>query len=349
MALRLITLKFCGYGISFPRPLTHSTTSAKAYKLELIQGLYALNGPGSGRENDKKNGEKMGKMVEKIMEVDDLIWRAGLRRGLRAETIKTYNYAVGKFLRTYHLEPHQVTKQHIEQYLVQLIKWGRAGSTINVCLQALQFFYRNVLGKRILITFPPLRIPRRLPECLSQEEMERFFAAVTGSKHRLITIFTYGSGFRVGEAVNLKVEDLDLTAGVGWIRNGKGGKDRLFIIPERLQASLREWIASHQLKREDWLFSGYQQQHYSDSAVRKIVQQTTIKAGINKKVTPHTLRHSFATHLLENGYSIIEVKELLGHSRLETTMAYAHLARPVLTRIRSPYDTLETAKNQPTA
>ena len=131
------------------------------------------------------------------MEIEDLIWNAGLRRGLRAETIKTYVYAVGKFLRTYHLEPHQITKEDVERYLFQLIKWGRAGSTVNVYLHALQFFYRNVLGKRILIQIPPLKTIKRLPTSLSQEEMRKFLAAITNSKHKLIVIFTYGSGFRI--------------------------------------------------------------------------------------------------------------------------------------------------------
>ncbi len=274
------------------------------------------------------------------MEIEDLIWNAGLRRGLRSETIKTYVYAVGKFLRTCQLEPHKVTKQDIERYLIQLIRWNRAGSTINVYLHALQFFYRNVLGKRILVTMPPIKLRKRLPESLSQGEMSRFLAAITNSKHRLIVIFTYGSGFRVGEVVNLKVKDLDLVTGYGWIRDGKGGKDRLFIIPEKLKAEIQGWIQNQGLQPEDWLFSGYQQQHYSDSSVRKIVEQARLQAAISQHITPHTLRHSFATHLLENGSSLIEVQGLLGHSRIETTMRYVHVARPKLANVQSPYDTL---------
>jgi len=117
----------------------------------------------------------------------------------------------------------------------------------------------------------------------------------------------------------------------------------MFIIPEKLKAELQKWIAFHQLKAEDWLFLGYKNQHYSDSSVREIVEKAKIKAGIGKKVTPHTLRHSFATHLLENGYSLIEVKELLGHGRIETTMRYIHIARPKLASVQSPYDSLATA------
>ena len=281
------------------------------------------------------------------MEIEDLIWNAGLRRGLRAETIKTYVYAVGKFLRTYHLEPHQITKEDVERYLFQLIKWGRAGSTVNVYLHALQFFYRNVLGKRILIQIPPLKTIKRLPTSLSQEEMRKFLAAITNSKHKLIVIFTYGSGFRISEVVSLKVKDLDFKAGYGWVHDGKGGRDRLFIIPEKLKAELQEWIQNHKLQPDDWLFSGYRQQHYSDSSLRKIVEQARLKAALPQQITPHTLRHSFATHVLENGYSLIEVKELLGHSRIETTMIYAHIAKPKLANVQSPYDALNNVVKTP--
>ena len=275
-----------------------------------------------------------------MMDIENLIWQAGLRKGLRAESIKTYVYAVNKFLRTYNLEPHQATKADIERYIVQLIKWNRAGSTINVYLHALQFFYREVLGKRILVHLPPIKLRKRLSESLSQEEMSIFLTAITNSKHKLIIFFSYGSGFRVSEVVNLKVNDLDLGAGYGWIRDGKGGKSRLFIISEKLKPELQEWIQSRRLQPEDWLFSGYRQQHYSDSSVRRIVEQARNKAAIAHQVTPHILRHSFATHLLENGYSLIEVKELLGHSRIETTMQYAHLAKPKWAKVQSPLDSL---------
>jgi len=282
-----------------------------------------------------------------MMDVENLIWQAGLRRGLRSETIKTYVYAVSKFLRTYQLEPHQVTKGDIERHLVQLIKWNRAGSTINVYLHALQFFYREVLGKRILIRLPPIKSRKRLPESLSQEEMSIFLTAITNSKHKLIIFFTYGSGFRVSETVNLKVRDLDLGAGYGWIRDGKGGRSRLFIIPERLKPELQRWVQDRGLQPEDWLFSGYRQQHYSDSSVRKIVNQARHKAALSHQVTPHILRHSFATHLLENGYSLIEVKELLGHSRIETTLQYAHLAKPKWVKVQSPLDSLPVTPPKP--
>lgn len=281
------------------------------------------------------------------MELADLLWEAGLRRGLRPKTIKTYVYSVGKFLRIYHKQPHQITKKDIESYIIQLIRWNRAGSTVNVHLHALSFFFQHILGRKLLVTIPPIRTRKRLPECLSQQEMRTFLEAVSNSKHKLMLIFTYGSGFRVSEVVSLKVRDIDLETGFGWIRNGKGGKDRMFIIPQKIIGDLQEWVAVNGLEHHDWLFPGYKNQHYTDSSMREIVKRARLKAGISKRVTPHTLRHSFATHLLENGYSLIEVNKLLGHSRLETTMVYTHLAKPILTRIQSPYDVL--AMRNPTS
>lgn len=274
------------------------------------------------------------------METSDLIWKAGLRKGLRAETIKTYAYSVDKFLRIYKKEPHIVTKRDVEDYIIQLIKKDRSGNTINVHLHALKFFFWEVLGKKLMVAIPPLPPLKRLPECLTQEETMRLFESITHSKHWLIIALTYGSGFRVSEATSLKVKDLNLETGFGLVRNGKGGKERMFIIPEMLNQKLRDWIVSNKLEPEDWLFLGYKNQHYSNSSVRVIVEQARLNAGISRHITPHSLRHSFATHLLENGYSLIEVNKLLGHSRLETTMKYTHLANPKLTRVKSPLDSL---------
>ena len=119
----------------------------------------------------------------------------------------------------------------------------------------------------------------------------------------------------------------------------------MFIIPQILIPQLQQWISQRKLQLDDWLFSGWKQQHYSDSSVRAIVERARRTAKISKHITPHSLRHSFATHLLENGYSLIEVSKLLGHSRIETTMVYTHLANPKFARVQSPLDTLPEKSN----
>ena len=281
-----------------------------------------------------------------MIDISNLLWEAGLRKGLRAKTITTYIYTVNKFLRSTKLAPHQISKTDIESFILQLIKWNRSGSTINVYLHALNFFYQEVLGKKLLINIPLIKTRKRLPEFLTQEEMKRFLNVIENPKHRLMTILTYGAGFRVSEVVSLRVNDLDLTSGYGWVRNGKGGKDRMFIIPEKLKDELKKWINKNSLRSEDWLFSGYNQQHYSDSSIRMIVEKARKKAKIAKQISPHSLRHSFATHLLENGYSLIEVNRLLGHSQIETTMVYTHLANPRLCNVKSPFDTLQNGNTK---
>ena len=274
------------------------------------------------------------------MDVNRLIQQEGLKRGLRVETIRTYCYAVGKFLRIYKKSPFKITKQDIEQYILQLIRWNRSGSTVNVHLHALRFFYEKVLGKRLMVNIPPMRLRKRLPEFLTKEEILRLFNVIVNSKHKLLIMFSYASGFRVSEIVRLKVKDVDLNSGYGWIRDGKGGKDRMFIIPDNLKKELCDWIKTNELKAESWLFFGYKNQHYSESSIRKIVEDARKKSRIGKNISPHSLRHSFATHLLENGYSLMDVQSLLGHSRIETTMVYTHLANPKLTNVKSPLDEL---------
>ena len=181
---------------------------------------------------------------------------------------------------------------------------------------------------------------KRFPKFLTQEETGHLLEAIENPTHRLIVALTYGAGLRVSEIISLRVQDLDFNAGSGLLHNGKGGKDRMFIIPEKLKLSLQIWINENKLTPDDWLFKGYNNTHYSDSSVRMIIAKARKKANLRKHISPHSLRHSFATHLLENGYSLFEVSRLLGHSRIETTMVYAHLANPKLCNVKSPFDTL---------
>ena len=246
-----------------------------------------------------------------------------------------------KFFRIYKKEPHLITKREILDYIKKLIKEDCADNTINVHFHALKFFYENVLGKRLMANIPWFKVRKRLPECLTQTETIAFFDVIKNPKHKLIVLFIYGCGFRVSEAVKLKVKDLQLDSSQGRIRDGKGGKDRIFIIPNSIKDELKSWIKKNRLKDNDWLFPGHRNKHYSDSSIRMIIKKANKLAKIKKKITPHTLRHSFATHLLENGYTLIEVNRLLGHSRMETTMIYTHLAKPKFSRVKSPLDTLE--------
>ena len=274
------------------------------------------------------------------MNTAELIRKEALRKGLRRETIKTYITTVNKFLRLYYLDPREVTKHNVTKHLENLRKWNRAPSTINVHLNAIKFFYEQVLKKKLTIDIQFTKVRKRLPEFLTKKETADLFAAIPNDKHKLIIKLLYATGMRVSELVNLKVRDFQFDDNYGWIRDGKGGKDRLFIIARKLKSELNSWIAHNKLNNDSWIFPG-QFSHYSTESIRLIIKKAANKAKINKDVHPHTLRHSFATHLIQNGYAVTDVQPLLGHNSINTTMIYLHMASPQLLKIKSPYDSIQ--------
>ena len=263
--------------------------------------------------------------------------KEGLRRNLSPVTIKTYMIIVQKFLRIYKKDIHSINKKDIEKHLERV--YHQSGSTQNVHLSALKFLYEKVLHKKLTINIPMAKERKRLPGFLTKEEVSALFSQIINPKHKLMITLLYATGMRVSELVHLKVKHFHFEANYGWIRNGKGGKDRIFIIAEKLQFELQNWILSKKLNDEDWLFSGLNG-YLTTSAVREILKSARKKTKIKKHVHPHMLRHSFATHLIENGYAVTDVQPLLGHKNLETTLIYTHLAAPKLTNIKSPFDTL---------
>ena len=275
------------------------------------------------------------------MNIPELIVKEGLRKGIRNKTIKTYVTCVNKFFRTYRKDPKQISKNDIENYFHRLIKWGRSGSTINVHLNALKFFYEKVLKKKLTINIKHTRTRKRLPEVLTKEEVKKLFSVIKNKKHQLMIKLLYSTGMRVSELVSLKVRDFEFNKNYGWIRDGKGGKDRLFIIANKLRIELISWISESKLTNEGWLFPGQGNSHISISTIQAITKTAASKAEMNKNVHPHTLRHSFATHLIENGYAVTEIQPLLGHNSANTTMIYLHTASPQLLKVKSPFDKLD--------
>ncbi|MBI2151892.1 tyrosine-type recombinase/integrase, partial [Candidatus Woesearchaeota archaeon] len=199
----------------------------------------------------------------------------------------------------------------------------------------------QVLRKRLTLNIQFSKTRRTLPNFLTKEETVHFLNTITNPKHRLMIKLLYGAGMRVSELVNLKVKDFNFNCNFGWVRQGKGRKDRLFIIPLHLKEELIKWIEEQKLTGESWQFPGIGNNHYSVSSIQAIVKQAKKDAGLIKNVHPHTLRHSFATHLIQNGYAVTELQPLLGHSRLETTMIYVHMACPNMLNVKSPLDELQ--------
>lgn len=277
------------------------------------------------------------------MFIPELIRKAGLRQGLRPRTIQTYQYCVNQFFQKCKKDPFHIRKIDIQEYLDHLLERPAPGNTINVHLNALKFFYEEILHRTLTVNIKYSKVARKMPEFLTQEETRDLLSAITNPKHSLMIHLLYSSGMRINELLHLKIRDLDLLHGVGWIRDGKGGKDRPFIIAKALQEQLQHWIQKK--SPDNWLFTGWNNSPYDDSSIREILKKAAILAKITKKVHPHILRHSFATHLIQNGYAVTEVQPLLGHARVETTMVYVHLAAKHLLHVQSPLDNLCSVEN----
>lgn len=175
---------------------------------------------------------------------------------------------------------------------------------------------------------------------MTKEETSRLLDFIDNKKHRLIVELLYSAGLRVNELVNLKVIDFEFSKNYGWVRGGKGGKDRLFIIANRLNKKLQDFIEENILGCDSYLFEGNKGGHISRETVGMVIKKAARKVGIKKRVRCHTLRHSFATHLIENGYDVTSVQSLLGHNSSETTMVYIHMASPRMIGVKSPLDEL---------
>ncbi len=272
------------------------------------------------------------------MDIEYKVTREMLRRRYSKTTIKTYLECINKFFRKCKKQPEKVSKIEVREFLNDLIKRNAAGNTVNVYLNALKFFFEEVLNKRMKLNIKYSKKPKRLPIVLTKDEIKRLIESIENQKHKLMIKLMYSAGLRVSELVNLKIEDLEIEKNYGWVREGKGGKDRLFIIAESIKTELTDYIKNNKIT--DWLFPGNKRNHLSQRTVAAIIKDATKKAKINKKVHTHTLRHSFATHLIENDYTLTDVQNLLGHNSPETTMIYLHTASKNMIKVKSPLDSL---------
>ena len=275
------------------------------------------------------------------MDFEFLVRRAGKRVFLRKKTIELYVLCLKKFFVWACKDPKRVTKKDVKAFLEFLAEKDYSVSTLNVYACALKFFFDEVLCKNLLLNLRRAKKPKCLPVVLTKDELKRLFECVHNSKHTLILKLLYGSGLRVGELVKLKVKDLELSQGFGWVRNGKGGKDRMFIIPKSLVTDIFEFVQKECLAGFDFLFKGNKGRHYSIRSIQEILKSAARNASISKNIHPHSLRHSFATHLVEDGCDVVTVQHLLGHSNLETTRVYLHLGVPRI-RVVSPLDSFQS-------
>lgn len=234
-----------------------------------------------------------------------------------------------------------VEEEEIRRWLLHLLRTGRSHSFANQALSALRFLHRYVLkAPAPVANIPRTKRRKALPKVLSEEEVKRFLASLCHPKHRAIAFVLYSGGLRVSEAASLKVKDIDSGRGQIHIRQGKGRKDRYVMLSPVVLGVLREYVRVEQ--PHDWLFPAAHRRdrHITPRAIQKQVKEAAVRAGIKKRVTPHMLRHSFATHLLEAGTDLRYIQELLGHTKISTTVLYTHVARREARKIQSPIDRL---------
>jgi integrase/recombinase XerD len=277
----------------------------------------------------------MGRLYEKMKRDMEL-------KNLSHRTIKTYLGCMKGFVRHYGQSPEGMGDKEIKDYLYFLLKEkGASHSKINQTYSALKFFYQRTLNKE----WDPMKLPRgkerkRLPVVLSVEEVGRIFSVTKNLKHRAIFETIYSGGLRLGEALRLRVTDIDSQRMMIRLCQAKGNKDRYTLLGERTLKRLREYWSVYRPK--GWLFPTQGlDKPLTPSTIQRVFKRSVQDAGIRKEVSVHTLRHSFATHLLEAGTDLYYIQRLLGHTTVKTTALYLHVTRRDITRIKSPIDLME--------
>ncbi len=257
-------------------------------------------------------------------------------------TIRVYLHAVAEFARHFETSPDRLRAEHIRQYQLFLIQEKKASqSTLVQTVCALRFLYTHTLHQKISVERIPFpRREKKLPLILSREEVKALLEASKSLRHRTLLAILYGCGLRVSEVIQLRVSDIDSARSVVHVRHGKGGKDRQTLLPTKLLDLLRCYWRSY--KPIGWLFpSADSMRPISPKAVFLACRQAARIAGISKPVHPHSLRHAFATHLLEAGVNLRTIQLLLGHANLETTARYLHVADVAVRSTTSPLDSLD--------
>jgi len=265
-------------------------------------------------------------------------------RGYSPRTRKAYRGQVERFLEWVGKAAQEVTAEDVRAYLLHLAEdRGVSASYRNQAVSALKFLYRRVVKRPgVVASLPRPKEGRSLPTVLSHGEVARLLGALDNLKHRAILMLIYAGGLRVSEAARLRVADVDVERRMVFIRGGKGNKDRYTVLADAAVEVLRAYQAKYNPDPNGWLFPGARPGgHISPRTIQKVFDAARKKAGIQKAATVHTLRHSFATHLLESGTDIRYIQELLGHKDPRTTQRYTHVSGRVLGRIRSPLDDLE--------
>lgn len=256
-------------------------------------------------------------------------------------TIDTYLNATKQFfLRFAAKHPNDIRTEDIETYQHELARAGKSNSYLNQVVNAVRYYYKDVLGDAYRVKFIERpRKEKKLPSVLSEQEVAALLKSPANLKHRCMLMLIYSAGLRMGELLRLDLADIDRDRRQVLIRVGKGKKDRVSLLSTKLLDMLDAYLSEYHPKQH--LFEGQTGGRYSEASVQAVFHAAKEKAGITKPATVHTLRHSFATHLLEKGTDLRYIQTLLGHSSSKTTEIYTHVSTKALGKIRSPLDDLD--------
>jgi site-specific recombinase XerD len=271
-------------------------------------------------------------------------------RNYSPRTIETYTRCVAGFAKHFRRSPAELGPAQIREYQIFLVQTKHTSWTLfNQTVCALRFLYKVTLGRAELIEHIPYpKQEKKLPVVLSRDELARFFDAITNRKHRTILMTMYGTGLRISEALGLRVSDIDSDRMLVRVQQGKGKRDRYVPLSPTLLCQLREYWQTY--RPQSWLFpGGHLDRPLSPCSVQRVSARARLKAHLAKPVTTHTMRHCFATHLLEAGTDLRTIQLLLGHSSLQTSAVYLHVATNALQSTEHPPDLLERATKTKTA
>ena len=270
----------------------------------------------------------------KLQELLDKIENELKLRYYSRKTIKSYLFCLSDYFRYI----KNITKDHdaslIKKYLLEKQGRGQSPQTVNLHLNAIKYFYREIFKSNIEINIKFAKTSNKLPVVLSRSEIKKIIDLIGNLKHKILISLSYGAGLRVSEAVNLKIKDVNIEELTIHIKSAKGNKDRITIFPKKIKNNIINLIFDR--AGNDYLFLSERGGKLTERTAQKIFGNALKKSNIQKDATFHSLRHSFATHLLENGIDIRYVQELLGHQNIRTTQIYTHVTNPSLKNIKSP-------------
>ena len=259
--------------------------------------------------------------------------------GYSPRTLKMYLMYVKSLLEAIQKKPQEITRDDLVGFLANKKEHGTSNATLALIHATMKFFFKKCYKSNVVDEIQIPKKSKHLPTVLTKQEMKELLKATKKGRNRLLLQFVYSSGVRVGESVEMLLENVNFKERIATVKSGKGDKDRIIILSKNWCKLARKYVEKRKIKSQ-YLFSKKNGKPISSDTVQRMVRRAAKKAGIVKRVTPHVLRHSFATHLLEAGENIRKIQELLGHANLNTTQIYTHVSTEELKKVISPLDSL---------